>query len=144
MARNIQYIFVHCSAGSQANTAADIISYHTRPKANGGCGWSRPGYHYIIEADGKIVKAVDESISANGAGPKYNPISVHVCYIGGVDTSQRSLPPVDNRTPAQKASLLSLLRLLRKRYPSAKIIGHRDVAAKACPSFDATKEYASI
>ena len=37
-----------------------------------------------------------------------------------------------------------LLRHLRKKYPNAKIYGHRDFAAKACPSFDARKEYASL
>jgi N-acetylmuramoyl-L-alanine amidase len=29
-------------------------------------------------------------------------------------------------------------------YPDAKIHSHRDFAAKACPSFDATTEYCNI
>ena len=52
--------------------------------------------------------------------------------------------PKDTRTPAQKESLLALLRQLRAQFPKAVIHGHRDYAAKACPSFDATKEYANI
>ena len=37
-----------------------------------------------------------------------------------------------------------LLRRLREKYPNAKIYGHRDFAAKACPSFDAKREYADL
>ena len=50
----------------------------------------------------------------------------------------------DTRTPEQIATMLELLRLLKKIYPEAKIHGHRDFAAKACPSFDATDEYKNI
>lgn len=141
--RKIERIFVHCSAGSQSNTAREIVDYHTRPVSRGGRGWKSPGYHYIIEADGKIVNVHPEEKVSNGVRG-YNATAINVCYVGGVDTSKPGLPPVDNRTDAQKASLLSLLRMLRKKYPDAGIYGHRDFAAKACPSFDATKEYAGI
>ena len=50
----------------------------------------------------------------------------------------------DTRTPEQRKALLLLLRRLRAKYPNAKIYGHRDFAAKACPSFDATQEYADL
>lgn len=33
---------------------------------------------------------------------------------------------------------------IRTLYPKAKIYGHRDFANKACPSFDAKKEYRYI
>jgi N-acetylmuramoyl-L-alanine amidase len=33
---------------------------------------------------------------------------------------------------------------LKRLYPNAKIYGHRDFAAKACPSFDAKAEYSSL
>lgn len=141
--RKIERIFVHCSAGSQSNTAKDIVDYHTRPKSRGGRGWVNPGYHYIVEADGKIVNTHPEEKVSNGV-QGYNATAINVCYVGGVDTSKPGLPPVDNRTAAQKASLLSLLRMLKKKYPEAKIHSHRDFAAKACPSFDATKEYAGL
>ena len=52
--------------------------------------------------------------------------------------------PKDTRTEAQKQSLIALLRQLRAQFPNAVIHGHRDYAAKACPSFDATKEYAHL
>lgn len=141
--RKIERIFVHCSAGNQSNTANEIVDYHLRPVSRKGRGWKSPGYHYIIEADGKIVSVLSEEKVSNGVRG-YNSTAINVCYVGGVDTSKPGLPPIDNRTPQQKASLLSLLRLLKRKYPAAKIHSHRDFAAKACPSFDATKEYEDL
>lgn len=146
MMRQIKYIAVHCSAGSQRNTAADIVAYHTRPKSRGGLGWSRPGYHYIIEADGAVVPVWDIAKSSNGVGPQFNPVTINVCWIGGVDTSTKALTPVDNRTHAQRAALRSLLTRLKKQFPDAVIRGHRDFPGvrKACPCFDAITEYADL
>ena len=59
----------------------------------------------------------------------------------GVDAAGH---PKDTRTPAQRWALLHLLSELRRRYPKARIYGHRDFAPKACPCFDATKEYAGL
>lgn len=141
--RNIKEIIVHCSAGSQSNTAADIVAYHTRAVSKGGRGWTTPGYHYIVEADGNVVNTVAEDRISNGC-KGHNATAINVCYIGGVDVTKKGLPPVDNRTPAQKASLLALLLKLKAKYPQAKIYGHRDFAPKACPSFDAKTEYRNI
>lgn len=142
--RTIDKIIVHCTAGSQRNTAADVVAFHTRPKSKGGNGWRVAGYHYIIEADGRVVNTVAEAEVSNGVAG-HNAHAINVCYVGGVDTSKKGLPPIDNRTEAQKASLLRLLTELRRRYPTAKIYGHRDFnAAKACPSFDAKNEYREL
>lgn len=141
--RIINKIIVHCSAGSQKNKASDIVAYHLRPVAQGGRGWKVPGYHYIIEADGTVVPTVPESKVSNGVAGQ-NANAINVCYIGGVDTSKQGLPPIDNRTEAQRKALVNLLSQLVNRYPKAKIYGHRDFANKACPSFDAKAEYAMI
>lgn len=140
--RSIDTIVVHCSAGRMTDTAADICAYHTRPVSLGGRGWRTPGYHYIVEASGRIVACVAERKVANGVGG-HNAHSVHVCYTGGVD--QRDLrTPRDTRSAAQRTALLVILARLKSRYPEARIVGHRDLAAKACPSFDARTEYASL
>lgn len=138
--RDIKYIVVHCSAGSARAKAADIVAYHCRT-----LGWSRPGYHYFIEADGKVVNIWPEEKYSNGVKGR-NMECVNVCYAGGVDTSQPGLPPKDTRTPQQKAALVRLLRELRGRYPQAEIRGHRDFpeVKKACPCFDARKEYENL
>lgn len=144
--RQIKYIAVHCSAGNQRNRATDIVAYHTRKKEHGGLGWSKPGYHYIIEADGSVVPTWPVESSSNGVGPRFNPVTINVCWIGGVDTSTKALTPVDNRTPQQKNSLRSLLALLKRQFPQAIIQGHRDFpdVHKACPCFDAKTEYADL
>lgn len=144
--RQIKYIAVHCTAGNQHNKAADIVDYHTRPKSKGGKGWSKPGYHYIIEADGTVVNTWHIEQSSNGVGPQFNPVTINVCWIGGVDTSKKDLPSIDNRTPAQKVSLRALLARLKKQFPNAIIQGHRDFpnVHKDCPCFDAKSEYADL
>lgn len=144
--RQIKYIAVHCTAGSQRSKAADIVAYHTRPKSQGGLEWSKPGYHYIVESDGTVVNTCHIKQSSNGVGPRFNPITINVCWIGGVDTSTKALTPVDNRTPAQKVALRVLLAGLKAQFPDAVIQGHRDFpdVHKACPCFDAITEYADL
>lgn len=144
--RTVKYIAVHCSAGSQRNSAADIVAFHTRPESKGGKGWSKPGYHYIIEADGFVVNSWPVEHSSNGVGPQFNPVTINVCWIGGVDTSTKALTPIDNRTQAQKVALRTLLTELKAQFPNAIIQGHRDFpnVHKACPCFDAKTEYADL
>lgn len=138
--RNIKYIVVHCSAGSQRSSAQDVITYHTKT-----LGWKVCGYHYIIEPDGNVVNSVNEAYNSNGVKGR-NSECINVCYIGGVDTSKSGLPPIDNRTEAQKRSLRTLLADIHRRYPAAQILGHRDFpeVRKACPCFDAREEYSDL
>lgn len=150
--RNIKYIAVHCTAGNQQATVDDLLKGFRRR------GWKNPGYHYVITADGKIHQLLDTEEVSNGVyvkGHHYNSETVNVAYTGGVDSN---LKPVDNRTDEQKSSLRKLLKLLRKRYPTAIIQGHRDFSPdlnhnghverrewiKACPCFDAKSEYKDI
>lgn len=135
--RNIRYIAVHCTATAQNAKVSSIQRYWREQK-----GWTYPGYHYIIEADGNIIQLLEEELVSNGVAG-WNSKLVNVCYIGGVD---KDLKPSDNRTDAQKKALLRLLTKLKKKYPDAVIQGHRDFPGvkKACPSFDAKAEYSSI
>jgi N-acetylmuramoyl-L-alanine amidase len=58
-----------------------------------------------------------------------------VSYIGGVDADNN---PQDTRTLSQKRAMYYIVCLLREKYPSAVIQGHRDFPGvhKACPSFN--------
>lgn len=135
--RKINKIIVHCSATPEGKdfTAADIDRWHRQR------GWRCIGYHYVIELDGSIHKGRDESvIGAHCSGQNAN--SIGVCYVGGVAKDGKT--PKDTRTDAQKHSLLELLKELKAKYPNATIHGHREFAAKACPSFDAKSEYKDI
>lgn len=140
--RNIKEIIVHCSATPEGEdfTVEQIRKMHL------GRGWSDIGYHYVIYRDGSIHKGRDEAKSgAHCTG--HNTISIGVCYIGGCpprSTANWMNKGKDTRTEAQKAALLKLLKELKAKYPNAKIYSHRDFANKACPSFDATKEYNNI
>lgn len=140
--REIKRIFVHCTAGPQTQTVAEIQKYWKRVKK-----WTSPGYHYIIKPDGEIVPLQPEDKPSNGVAG-YNSTSINVCYIGGVDKQGR---PVDNRTEAQKASLRTILKELKTRYPDAVIMGHREIWGaspknwkKMCPCFNAGEEYKDI
>lgn len=104
-------------------------------------GWRDVGYHYLVYLNGLVVGGRDEAeIGAHAQG--YNRQSIGVCYVGGLDSKGE---PKDTRTEAQKASLVGLLKELKKRYPDAKIVGHHDLnKGKACPCFDAKREYSEL
>lgn len=140
--RQIKRIFVHCTAGPQTQTVAEIQKYWKTVNK-----WTSPGYHYIIKPDGEIVPLQPEDKPSNGVAG-YNSTSINVCYIGGVDKQGR---PVDNRTEAQKESLRKILKELKTRYPDAVIMGHREIWGldkskwkKMCPCFPAGEEYKNI
>lgn len=135
--RNIKEIIVHCSATPEGKdfTISDIKRWHLQR------GFSDIGYHYVIYRDGSLHVGRNESIiGAHCTG--HNTASIGICYIGGMDSSNKY--PKDTRTQQQKDTLQRLLRELKIKYPEAKIHSHKDFANKACPSFDATKEYALI
>ena len=99
----------------------------------------------------------------------YNSHSIGVCYEGGhrddppqlsagnlkdlakIESGAANPPPKqggrgvfeDNRTAEQMITLHFLLCTLHEMFPRARIVGHRDLpgVAKACPCFDAEKEY---
>lgn len=136
--RKINKIIVHCSATPEGQNikTETIRNWHVN-----GNRWKDIGYHYVIELDGSIHKGRDESVvGAHCSGQNVN--SIGVCYVGGV--AKDKITPKDTRTEAQKQSLLELLKSLKVKYPNATIHGHREFAAKACPSFDAKNEYRAL
>ncbi len=127
--RNIKRIVLHCTATPQNTTVQSILNYWKNVK-----GWKNPGYHYLVEANGKVHNLLPVNEIANGArGYNYN--SIHISYIGGIDNEKN---PMDNRTDAQKQATLALIATLRLNYINVPILGHRDLpnVTKACPSFD--------
>lgn len=132
--RMINEIIIHCTATPEGRECSvdEIRRWHRQR------GFSDIGYHYVVHLDGSVENGRDVNVSgAHCSG--HNANSIGVVYVGGVAKDGRT--PKDTRTQEQKATLASLLIDLRKLYPRAKIHGHRDFANKACPSFDATKEY---
>ena len=132
--RNINKIIIHCSATPEGKnfTVKQIDACHRQRGFNG------IGYHFVIYLDGSIH--VGRALAKAGAHCKgYNAHSIGVCYIGGVAADGKT--PKDTRTDAQKESLVKLITELRQQFPNASVHGHREFANKACPCFDAHKEY---
>ena len=135
--RNIKYLAVHCTATAQTAKIEAIQKYWREH-----LGWTMPGYHFIIKADGSMVNLLPIEKVSNGV-KGFNSETINISYIGGIDTKGAAK---DTRTAAQKATLLSILKELKKKFPTAIIQGHRDFpnVKKACPSFDAKKEYQNV
>jgi N-acetylmuramoyl-L-alanine amidase len=135
--RTIKYLVVHCTATSQKTAISSIQTYWKKQ-----LGWKMPGYHFIVKPDGEVVSLLPTEQVSNGV-KGFNHESINISYIGGVDPKNI---PQDNRTLPQKASLLQLLTTLKQKFPKAIIQGHRDFpnVKKACPSFDAKKEYQNV
>lgn len=146
--RKIERIFVHCTAGNQKQTVEDLKAEFKRK------GWKNPGYHYVVMPDGRIENMLPEDSISNGV-QGYNSTAINVAYVGGIDAKGKG---VDNRTPEQKKSLKTILSQLKKKYPDAEILGHRDISPdkngngiidpweriKECPCFDAKVEYKDL
>ena len=129
--RAIKYIVLHCTA-TPLTTTIESLKEHWKQ-----LGWKTGGYHFVIKPTGEIVNLLDiEKVSNGVAG--YNAHSIHISYIGGVDTSTANWKPIDNRTEAQKIAQMELVKELWEQFPNAIVQGHRDFpnVAKACPSFD--------
>ena len=148
--RTITLIILHCSAtrADRSYSFAQCRRDHLRR------GCKDIGYHYYVTRDGHVHAGRPlYDIGAHCHG--HNRHSIGICYEGGLDVHGR---PADTRTDAQRAALLRLLRRLRKDYPRAIILGHRDLSPdrngdgrvtsdewlKQCPCFDAAREYRDL
>lgn len=141
--RRIDLLVVHCSATRPQDRylPPQLIQDHKLR------GFSTAGYHYYVTLEGRLyaLRHVDEA-GAHAAG--YNKFSIGICYEGGLDTQYR---PRDTRTPEQRQTLSQLMWNLRRRYPEAMVVGHRDLSPdrnadgsitpdewlKSCPCFNA-------
>lgn len=136
--RTVTLLIVHCSATPEGRSL-DFESCredHIRHR-----GFRDIGYHFYITRDGCIHRGRPlEQIGAHCKG--HNRHSVGICYEGGLDAHGQ---PADTRTLEQRASLLALLRELKRVFPRALVVGHRDLnPQKACPCFEAVREYRGL
>lgn len=134
--RIINKIIIHCTDTPEDRhvSVEDITQWHKEK------GYNTIGYHYVVYLDGSIH--IGRPVDKKGAHCKgHNAKSIGVCYVGGRDAKGSYS---DTRTEAQKEALLSLIKKLLAKYPNAKVYGHRDFAAKACPCFDAKEEYKDL
>lgn len=140
--KSVRYLVVHCAATPPARDIGvkELRAMHLQR------GFNDVGYHYVIRRDGRVEKGRADTVAgAHVSG--FNSISLGVCLVGGVDAQGKA---ENNYTPAQREALEQLLLRLQASYPSAQILGHRDLSPdkngdgkispnewlKACPCFD--------
>jgi len=137
--RKVDYCVLHCTAGPRNQSVESIKAHWKR------LGWKTVGYHRLISPDGTVHNLADYSDITNGV-KGFNAVSIHISYIGGIDSNGRA---VDNRTDAQKAAQKVLIEEAAKLFPGIVILGHRDFSPdknrdgaiqpgewmKTCPSF---------
>lgn len=147
----LKYLVLHCTATPEGRevTADDIRRWHTSPVSAGGRGWRQVGYTDLIHLDGAVERLVDNNEDANvdpweitNGAAGYNSVSRHVVYAGGCALDGKT--PKDTRTVMQRSAMERYVRDFHRRFPLVRIVGHNELAAKACPSFDVQKWLKSI
>lgn len=141
--RRIDLLVMHCSATPTGlrYLPPQLVEDHKRR------GFCTAGYHYYVTLEGDLFALRDVDIP--GAHAKgYNRHSIGVCYEGGLNSNGL---PADTRTSAQRQMLTQLVYELKRLYPKAMVVGHRDLSrdlngdgvvtpdewAKVCPCFEA-------
>lgn len=146
----LKYLVLHCTAtpAGREVSSAEIRRWHTSPPP-GGRGWKQVGYTDMIHLDGRVERLVNNNEDANvdpweitNGAKGYNSVSRHVVYVGGLASDAKTAR--DTRTAAQLRTMTAYVKSFHQRFPDVKIIGHNQVAAKDCPSFDVPRWLRSI
>ena len=135
--RKINKIIIHCTATPEGRevTTDDLYKWHVKER-----GWKDIGYHFFIDLQGCLHEC--RPIEQTGAHTKgQNWDSIGIAYAGGMS---KDMAPEDTRTEEQKDAMFDLLLRLVEAYRGVQIHGHCDFSKKACPSFDARKEYENL
>jgi N-acetylmuramoyl-L-alanine amidase len=132
----VNTIFVHCAATRPewladkplADKVAEIRRWHVEQNK-----WQNIGYHWLIDRDGSIAPGRPETTAgAHVAG--HNTGSIGICLIGGFGSNENDAFE-KHFTPEQDRALRGLIEEISSRTPIARVRGHNEVAAKACPGF---------
>ncbi len=131
MRKLTELIVVHCSASPASATHVDVKEIDRWHRKR---GWLKVGYHYVITRDAVLQTGrKQEEVGAHVAG--HNHRALGICLVGGAAKDGKT--PEDNFTPQQKDVLYALLLRLRQDYPTARIVGHKDLdQRKTCPVMD--------
>ena len=100
------------------------------------------GYHYVIRRSGAVEKGRQDTV-VGGHVADHNTGSLGICCIVDIERATGSNVGVDNRTEAQEAATLKLVRELLAKHTAAQVVGHRDLGATQCPGFDVRSWWAA-
>lgn len=116
--KNTDLIILHHAAGSGSVEAVHAFHQNVR-------GWSGIAYNFYVRKDGTIWQGRGLEYVGGHSGSKYDSRSVGICAEGNFE--------IEEMSAAQKQSLIELIAYVIGKYPNAKIIRHKDIAATACP-----------
>jgi hypothetical protein len=141
------HIVVHCSATKPTLDIGrqQIREWHLAK------GWADIGYSLVVRRNGLLeMGRHPDDIGAHVAG--HNSTSVGICLVGGlyVDGKEAEDDFDGLFTKEQASALKNVLLFYKALYPSAEILGHRDLSPdkdndgkverhewlKTCPGFD--------
>lgn len=131
--RNVKYLMLHTTAMYLKHSHIDVTWFFLR-KRDG--GWSKHGYHITVQSDGTAMFNLPFKTGSNGCGGSYNPSiknsnAINISWIGGADKL--------DITSEQALTYKKVIKAIIKKYPDIKVVGHNQVAAKACPWWWAPK-----
>ena len=142
----------HCFEARRSRTCSPLTGSRHRNllraagtlKREGGRGWKQVGYTDLFHLNGGVERLVDNNEDANvdpweitNGAAGYNSVSRHIVYAGGCAADGKT--PKDTRTACQKKALEKYVKDFHRRFPDVRIVGHNELAAKACPSFNVQK-----
>jgi len=146
-----ELIVWHCSATrpNQHIGASHIREWHLAK------GWSDIGYHLVIPRSGDLE--LGRPLDVVGAHVNgFNAYTVAVCMVGGLDELGRAFINAPNQYSLKQweCAKLVVAPFLRRLYPNAQMVGHRDLSPdankdgkispqewlKTCPGFDVARE----
>lgn len=131
-ADSVRFLVLHCSA-SRCNQDYSVEQLRRDHKAR---GFYDIGYHFYIRKDGTMTQH-RKLLEVGAHARPYNRCSIGICYEGGLNEEGRACNTI---TPQQFERIQELLAVLKKLFPKAKIVGHRDLPGttpKECPCLDA-------
>jgi hypothetical protein len=135
----IREITVHCSATPPDWMAGQSLSAQREEirRWHLARGWRDIGYHWLIGRDGKVLPGRAETEIGAGVEGR-NAGVIHICLIGGHGSAETNR--FDRHfTPAQDVTLRGLIQGIGMRTRIARISGHNEFAAKACPGFTVSR-----
>lgn len=115
-----EYIILHHASGGPFS-AQDIHRMHQNRKDDPFIGI---GYHFYVRKDGGIYRGRPlDTIGAHCQGSNHN--SIGICAEGNYEVEQ--MPQV------QQQAITELVAELKRIYPKAQVVGHKEKQANACP-----------
>jgi len=105
-----------------------------------GRGWDRLGYSEMIHRNGKweLLTSYDndafvESDEMTWGAAGFNSVSRHIMLAGGKGSLRRF---EDHYSESMETTLLQCIKRTILHHPDIIIVGHNQLAAKSCPSFN--------